>query len=66
MNLFGDVKMVNFTPDVIRKIQKDFSSGKQISSMNNEQRRIVENFRPTRQEINEAYAKAVKMGKTNG
>lgn len=31
-----------------------------------EQRRLIDNFRPTRQEINEAYAKARQKVENNG
>ncbi len=42
-----------------RQIQQDFIAGKNHNVwLTAEQRRLIDNFHPTRQEINEAYAKA--------
>lgn len=53
---------MTLTLQTIQQIQQDFIKGVRPNvQLSPEQRRIIDNFRPTRQEINEAYAKALKQ-----
>lgn len=48
-----------FCIESARQIQQDFIAGKNRNvQLTAEQRRLIDNFHLTRQEINEAYAKA--------
>lgn len=50
-----------------RQIQQDFIKGvRPNSQLSPEQRRLIDDFRLTRQEINEAYAKARKQVEKDG
>lgn len=50
---------LTFSIENARQIQQDFIVGKRPNVQStNEQRRLIDNFHLTRQEINEAYAKA--------
>lgn len=66
-NLIGNngVLMANFTPESVRKIQQDFSSGKRHTNITTEQRRIVNSFLSTLtpEQINAYYAKARQKGR---
>ncbi|WP_323842932.1 hypothetical protein [Moraxella sp. Pampa] len=53
---------MTLTPQTVQQIQQNFIKGVRPNvQLSPEQRRIIDNFRPTRQEINEAYAKAIKV-----
>ncbi len=53
---------MTLTLQTIQQIQQDFIKGVRPNvQLSPEQRRIIDNFRPTRQEFNEAYAKALKQ-----
>lgn len=52
---------------IARQIQQDFMSGKRPNvQLSIEQRRLIDDFRLSRQEINEAYAKARKQVEKDG
>lgn len=58
---------LTFSIDNARQIQQDFIAGKRPNvQLSPEQRRLIDNFRLTRQEINEAYAKARKQVESGG
>lgn len=51
--------MLTFSIESVRQLQQDWQNGKRPNvQLTPEQRRTIENFRPTREEINQAYAKA--------
>ncbi|WP_019518752.1 hypothetical protein [Faucicola boevrei] len=59
--------MLTFSIENVRQLQQDFINGKRPNvQLTPEQRRTIENFRPTREEINQAYAKAVKSVNKHG
>lgn len=59
--------MLTFSIENVRQLQQDFIDGKRPNlQLTPEQRRTIENFRPTREEINQAYAKAVKSVNKRG
>lgn len=56
-----------FSIENARQIQQDFIAGKKHeSTLNSEQRRMIDEFRPSREQINEAYAKAREQVKSHG
>lgn len=58
---------LTFSIENARQIQQDFIAGKRPNvQLTNEQRRLIDNFRLTRQEINEAYAKARQKVEKDG
>lgn len=51
-----------FSIENARQIQQDFIAGKKHeNALNREQRRIIDEFRLSREQINAAYAKARKQ-----
>lgn len=59
--------VLTFSVDTTKQIHQEFMAGKRpIVHLTDEQRRLIDNFHPTRQEINEAYAKARKKVERDG
>ncbi len=59
--------MTILTIDDVRQIQQNFMTGNRPNvQLTAEQRRLIDEFRPTHQEINEAYAKARQKVEKDG